>query len=108
MRSFLAPDAWLFQSVARRLIFMNKEFEPKAMRPTPGSADLCFITDASTDSVISTLVSHGIEIVEGPVFRTGACGPIRSIYFRDPDGNLIEISNYENRVRTEPSIQTTW
>jgi catechol 2,3-dioxygenase-like lactoylglutathione lyase family enzyme len=73
----------------------GKEFEPKAMRPTPGSADLCFISDASIDSVISTLVSDGIEIVEGPVFRTGACGPIRSIYFRDPDGNLIEISNYE-------------
>ena len=74
----------------------GKEFEPKAMRPTPGSADLCFISDASIDSVTSTLVSQGIEIVEGPVLKTGACGPIRSIYFRDPDGNLIEVSNYQN------------
>jgi catechol 2,3-dioxygenase-like lactoylglutathione lyase family enzyme len=74
----------------------GQEFEPKAMRPTPGSADLCFISDASIESVTSTLVSQGIEIVEGPVSKTGACGPIRSIYFRDPDGNLIEISNYQN------------
>ena len=74
----------------------GKEFEPKAMRPTSGSADLCFISDASIDSVTSTLVSQGIEIVEGPVSKTGACGPIRSIYFRDPDGNLIEVSNYQN------------
>ena len=73
----------------------GKEFEPKAMRPTPGSADLCFISDTPIDSVTCTLVSHGIEIVEGPVSKTGACGPIRSIYFRDPDGNLIEISNYQ-------------
>ena len=74
----------------------GKEFEPKARRPTSGSADLCFISDASIDSVTSTLVSQGIEIVEGPVSKTGACGPIRSIYFRDPDGNLIEVSNYQN------------
>jgi catechol 2,3-dioxygenase-like lactoylglutathione lyase family enzyme len=74
----------------------GKEFEPKAMRPTSGSADLCFISDASIDSVTSTLASQGIEIVEGPVSKTGACGPIRSIYFRDPDGNLIEVSNYQN------------
>jgi catechol 2,3-dioxygenase-like lactoylglutathione lyase family enzyme len=97
MRSFLAPDAWLFHSARQKINLheQGKEFEPKAIRPTPGSADLCFISDASIDSVISTLVSDGIEIVEGPVFRTEACGPIRSIYFRDPDGNLIEISNYE-------------
>jgi catechol 2,3-dioxygenase-like lactoylglutathione lyase family enzyme len=78
----------------------GKEFEPKAMRPTSGSADLCFISDASIDSVTSTLASQGIEIVEGPVSKTGACGPIRSIYFRDPDGNLIEVSNYQNSTPT--------
>ena len=76
----------------------GQEFEPKAMRPTPGSADLCFISDPSIESLTSTLVSQGIEIVEGPVSKTGACGPIRSIYFRDPDGNLIEISNYQNET----------
>ena len=74
----------------------GKEFEPKARRPTSGSADLCFISDTPIDSVTSSLMSHGIEIVEGPVSKTGACGPIRSIYLRDPDGNLIEISNYQN------------
>lgn len=74
----------------------GKEFEPKARRPTSGSADLCFISDTPIDSVTSSLMSHGIEIVEGPVSKTGTCGPIRSIYLRDPDGNLIEISNYQN------------
>jgi catechol 2,3-dioxygenase-like lactoylglutathione lyase family enzyme len=72
----------------------GKEFDPKAAHPTPGSADVCFISDTSIDSIISTLEIHGIEIVEGPVSRTGACGPILSVYFRDPDGNLVEISNY--------------
>lgn len=72
----------------------GKEFEPKAIRPTPGSADLCFISDTSIGAILSTLRTHGVEIVEGPVSRAGARGPIRSIYFRDPDGNLIEISNY--------------
>lgn len=74
----------------------GKEFEPKAIRPTPGSADLCFISDTSIGAILSTLRTHGVEIVEGPVSRAGARGPIRSIYFRDPDGNLIEISNYQN------------
>lgn len=69
------------------------EFEPKAACPTPGSADLCFLTDRPLDSVVNDLKSKGIPIIEGPVARTGATGPLRSIYLRDPDGNLIEISN---------------
>jgi catechol 2,3-dioxygenase-like lactoylglutathione lyase family enzyme len=69
------------------------EFEPKAERPTPGSADLCFISITPLDHVIAHLQAEGITIEEGPVGRTGATGPILSVYFRDPDQNLIEVSN---------------
>jgi catechol 2,3-dioxygenase-like lactoylglutathione lyase family enzyme len=72
----------------------GKEFEPKAAHPTPGSGDLCFITNAPLEEVISHLKELHLAIEEGPVERTGAVGSIRSIYLRDPDLNLIEISNY--------------
>jgi catechol 2,3-dioxygenase-like lactoylglutathione lyase family enzyme len=72
---------------------VGKEFEPKALRPTPGSADLCFLTSIPLEQAISHLHACGIAIVEGPVNKTGATGPIRSIYVRDPDGNLIEVAN---------------
>jgi catechol 2,3-dioxygenase-like lactoylglutathione lyase family enzyme len=70
------------------------EFEPKALHPQPGSADLCFVVDDPIDEIVATLASAGIRIEEGPVDRTGATGPIRSVYVRDPDQNLIELSNY--------------
>lgn len=70
------------------------EFEPKARHAVPGSADLCFITEDPLDEVIATLAANGIPLLEGPVERTGATGTIRSVYLRDPDGNLVEISNY--------------
>ncbi len=73
----------------------GRELEPKAMRPTPGSADLCFITRESIDAILEHLRHEGIAVEEGPVPRTGALGPILSIYFRDPDGNLIEVSRHE-------------
>lgn len=72
----------------------GREFDPKALHPTPGSGDLCFITDVPLSEVITHIQSCGVAIEEGPVQRTGATGPIESIYLRDPDGNLIEISNY--------------
>lgn len=72
----------------------GREFEPKAQRPTPGSTDLCLITDTAMADVIGLLQEAGVELLEGPVTRTGAMGPILSVYFRDPDGNLIEVSNY--------------
>jgi catechol 2,3-dioxygenase-like lactoylglutathione lyase family enzyme len=62
-------------------------------RPTPASADLCFIADVALTEVVAHLNAEGVAIVEGPVERTGASGPILSIYFRDPDRNLIEVSN---------------
>ncbi|MDD3519320.1 MAG: VOC family protein [Chromatiales bacterium] len=71
----------------------SREFEPKATRPTPGSADLCFLTDVPLSEVQAHLANCGVDVIEGPVARTGATGPILSLYVRDPDGNLIEIAN---------------
>lgn len=71
----------------------GREFEPKAARPTPGSADLCFITRTPIEAVMAHWRTCGIEVIEGPVVRTGANGPITSIYCRDPDDNLIEVAN---------------
>lgn len=68
------------------------EPEPKAHRPTPGSADLCLITINPLDQVVEELAAHHVPVEQGPVGRTGATGPILSVYFRDPDGNLIEVS----------------
>lgn len=69
------------------------EFEPKADRPTPGSADVCLITTTPLDQVRDELAAHGVPVEEGPVERTGARGPLLSVYVRDPDANLVEISN---------------
>jgi catechol 2,3-dioxygenase-like lactoylglutathione lyase family enzyme len=69
------------------------EFEPKAARPTPGSGDLCFLTGVSLAQVERDLEEAGVPIEVGPVERTGAAGELQSIYLRDPDGNLLEISN---------------
>jgi catechol 2,3-dioxygenase-like lactoylglutathione lyase family enzyme len=71
----------------------GREFEPKAERPTPGSADLCFLTSVPLPQVQAHLSACGVTVTEGPVQRTGAQGPILSVYFRDPDHNLIEVSN---------------
>ncbi|NIL77302.1 VOC family protein [Rhodococcus sp. B10] len=70
------------------------EFEPKAHKPTPGSADLCFVVTESITDVAAELKDHGIAVEDGPVERTGARGSILSVYIRDPDNNLIELSNY--------------
>ena len=72
----------------------GKEFEPKAAHPTPGSIDLCLISAEPLSKVIDHLARCGVAIIEGPVAKTGARGPIRSLYFRDPDMNLIEVSTY--------------
>ena len=71
----------------------GREFEPKADRPTPGSADLCFLSSMPMDQIVAQLADCEVEIIEGPVARNGATGPLISIYFRDPDANLIELSN---------------
>jgi catechol 2,3-dioxygenase-like lactoylglutathione lyase family enzyme len=69
------------------------EFEPKADASTPGSADLCFLSETPISEIMSDLQSHNVAVLEGPVQRTGARGLILSVYFRDPDQNLIEVSN---------------
>ena len=72
----------------------GREFEPKAANPTPGSADLCLIADDPLEVVVAALAARGVDVEEGPVSRTGARGPITSVYVRAPDRNLIELSHY--------------
>jgi catechol 2,3-dioxygenase-like lactoylglutathione lyase family enzyme len=78
------------------------EVEPHAAVPTPGSADLCLISGVDLEDARRHLEQHGVEIELGPVPRTGATGPITSLYVRDPDGNLIEISTYSQAARGRP------
>ena len=68
-------------------------FQPAAQRPTPGSADLCFITSTPLEVVVDHLQQLQVPIIEGPVERMGTLGPILSVYIRDPDGNLVEVAN---------------
>ena len=72
----------------------GSEFEPKAHLAVPGSEDLCFITEQPLADAMQHVQNAGIDIIEGPVMRSGANGPIESIYFRDPDLNLIEVARY--------------
>ncbi len=69
------------------------EFAPHALTPKPGSADICLLTPTPIETVIEHLVHHQVDIIEGPVKRTGAAGTLLSVYFRDPDGNLLEVAN---------------
>ena len=75
----------------------GREFEPRATVPTPGSADLCFIVSAPLQDVMAHLRECGVDLIEGPVPREGARGTMESVYLRDPDGNLLELSNYVER-----------
>jgi catechol 2,3-dioxygenase-like lactoylglutathione lyase family enzyme len=92
-----------FHNDRKALVFGNqkinlhekgKEFEPKAGKPTCGSADVCFISRTDVKVVLKELHEKNVKVVEGIVERTGATGKINSVYFRDPDDNLIEVSNY--------------
>ena len=77
---------------------LGKQFEPKAFQAMPGSADICLITNLAIEDALSKVKTYGVEIIEGIVPRTGANVAIESIYFRDPDGNLIEVSTYSNSL----------
>ncbi len=74
----------------------GRELEPHAMEATPGSGDLCFVTEAPLEQWLEHLLLEGVVIVEGPVARSGALGPMQSVYFRDPDGTLLEIARYDH------------
>ena len=86
--------AFVFNGQKINLHIQGREFEPKARHPMPGALDLCFIASIPLAQVQQRLAEHGIAIECGPVQRTGARGPILSVYVRDPDHNLIEISEY--------------
>lgn len=86
--------AFVFGRQKINLHVKGSEFEPKAHLPVPGALDLCFIASIPLDQVVARLRERGAAIVEGPVRRTGACGPIESVYLRDPDLNLVELSCY--------------
>ena len=101
-REVLGMEAVTFGEGRRALRFGNQqinlhrfheEHAPHARTPTPGSADLCLLTDAPIEDVIAELTAHGVERVSQVVDRVGAAGALRSVYLRDPDGNLIELSN---------------
>lgn len=84
--------AFRFGTQKINLHLRGHEFEPKAHLPVPGALDLCFLADRPLAEVMAHLAAKGVEIIEGPVERTGATSRLRSIYLRDPDLNLIEIS----------------
>ncbi|MEZ2298302.1 VOC family protein [Variovorax sp. RCC_210] len=84
--------AFRFGNQKINLHVKGHEFEPKAQLPTPGSLDLCFIASVPLEAVVARLKAHEVPVLEGPVMRTGATSRIRSVYVRDPDQNLIEIS----------------
>jgi catechol 2,3-dioxygenase-like lactoylglutathione lyase family enzyme len=86
--------ALIFGSSKINLHQVGHEFEPKAALPTPGSADLCLIVDDDLDSVQAQLAAAGVPVEVGPVEQTGAVGEMVSVYIRDPDHNLVELSNY--------------
>ncbi len=102
-QSVLGMEVVTFQGNRKALKFgqqkinlhqVGHEFEPKALKPTPGSGDLCLITSTPMNEVLSHLKTKGVPIEIEPSERTGATGKIFSVYFRDPDQNLIEVSNY--------------
>ncbi|MGW8161118.1 MAG: VOC family protein [Desulfobulbales bacterium] len=93
--------ALLFGRQKLNLHEAGREYAPHAQSPTPGSADFCFLTSLPMEKVLDHMAKRQVRVIEGPVRRTGATGPILSVYFRDPDGNLIEIANH-----LSPSIQT--
>ncbi len=104
-RRVLGVDVVTFGDGRKALVFgrskinlhqAGREIDPKAAHPLPGTQDICLVTSTPVSQVVEELRAAGVAIVEGPVPRVGATGPIESIYFRDPDGNLIEVARYRD------------
>lgn len=90
------PTALLFGSQKINLHEVGRAFEPKAKAPTPGSGDFCLVAAVPLAEVQASLQANGVAVEVGPVERIGARGPMVSVYFRDPDGNLVEVSEYRS------------
>jgi catechol 2,3-dioxygenase-like lactoylglutathione lyase family enzyme len=88
------PTALLFGTQKINLHEVGRTFDPKAKTPTPGSGDFCLVAARPLAEVCASLAANSVAIEVGPVERTGARGPMMSVYFRDPDGNLVEVSEY--------------
>ncbi|TPI10204.1 VOC family protein [Mesorhizobium sp. B4-1-3] len=88
------PTALLFGSQKINLHQIDRTFEPKAKTPTPGSGDFCLVAAVPLAEIQASLAANGVAVEVGPVSRAGARGPMISVYFRDPDGNLVEVSEY--------------
>ncbi|GAP38025.1 VOC family protein [Piscinibacter sakaiensis] len=87
-------DALHFGQQKINLHPFRAEYHPHADIPAPGTGDLCLIADGRIEDVVQTLQARGVALELGPVERTGARGPMRSVYFRDPDRNLVEVACY--------------
>jgi catechol 2,3-dioxygenase-like lactoylglutathione lyase family enzyme len=88
------PGKWSLHFGTNKISLQDAAASPTIARDTvPGSGNFCLLTDIPMDAVVSHLSREGVEIVDGPGERAGATGPIMSVYFKDPDGNLVEISN---------------
>jgi catechol 2,3-dioxygenase-like lactoylglutathione lyase family enzyme len=90
------PTALLFGTQKINVHEVGRTFEPKARAPTPGSGDFCLIAARPLADICASLAANGVAIEVGPVERVGARGPMMSVYFRDPDGNLVEVSEYRS------------
>ncbi|MGX9181446.1 VOC family protein [Mesorhizobium sp. BHbdii] len=88
------PTALLFGTQKINVHDVGRTFEPKAKAPTPGSADFCLVAALPLSEICASLAANGVGVEVGPVERIGARGPMMSVYFRDPDGNLVEVSEY--------------
>jgi catechol 2,3-dioxygenase-like lactoylglutathione lyase family enzyme len=88
------PTAVAFGRQKINIHVRGHEFEPKAAHPTVGAGDFCLITEAAIETVVQHLQDCGVAIEEGPLPRIGALGEMTSVYFRDPDGNLVEVAKY--------------
>jgi catechol 2,3-dioxygenase-like lactoylglutathione lyase family enzyme len=88
------PTALHFGNQKINVHQVDRTFDPKAAQPTRGSADFCLVSAVPLEQVLSTLADQGVSVELGPIERQGACGTMESVYFRDPDGNLVEVSRY--------------